>query len=395
MFSQQAVQQALENAGLDGWLLYDFRGANMLARRVLELPADRFLSRRWFYWIPARGMPRKLVHRIEQGALDGLPGEAMAYLRWQEMETGIASLLNGCSQIAMEYSPRNGNPYVGRIDAGTLELVRSSRVEVVSSGDLIQQFEACWSAEQWGMHQQAGAVTRAAFDHAFAIIAKEVRSRDEVTETAIQNEIMGFFARHGVVTDHPPIVAVGPHSGDPHYSPNPSSPGIIRTGDFVLVDLWAKVDHPDAVYSDLTRTAFVGEIVPPVYGTLFDVVARARDAAIARVESAFSRGEPLQGYQVDDSCRDVIEAAGYGKYFCHRTGHSIGRETHGNGANMDNLETHETRQVMHSTCFSVEPGIYLEEFGVRSEVNVFIHPDGRVEVTGDPQTEITPLFRDF
>lgn len=395
MFSQQAVQQALENAGLDGWLLYDFRGANMLARRVLELPADRFLSRRWFYWIPARGMPRKLVHRIEQGALDGLPGEAMAYLRWQEMETGIATLLNGCSQIAMEYSPRNGNPYVGRIDAGTLELVRSSRVEVVSSGDLIQQFEACWSAEQWGMHQQAGAVTRAAFDHAFAIIAKEVRGRGEVTETAIQNEIMGFFARHGVVTDHPPIVAVGPHSGDPHYSPNPSSPGIIRTGDFVLVDLWAKVDHPDAVYSDLTRTAFVGEIVPPVYGTLFDVVARARDAAIARVELAFSRGEPLQGYQVDDVCRDVIEAAGYGKYFCHRTGHSIGRETHGNGANMDNLETHETRQVMHSTCFSVEPGIYLEEFGVRSEVNVFIHPDGRVEVTGDPQTEITPLFRDF
>lgn len=397
MFSLQAVQKALENAGLDGWLLYDFRGSNLLARRVLGVPGDRFHSRRWFYWIPAKGQPRKLVHQIEQSALEGLglPGASTVYLRWQELEAGVANLLNGSKKIAMEYSPRNGNPYVSRVDGGTLELVRSLGIVVESSGDLIQYFEACWDHEQWELHQRATKVTRAAFDHAFRAIVREVKSRGEVTETAIQEEILGFFKANGVICDHPPIVGVGPHSGDPHYSPDPKAPGIIREGDFVLVDLWAKVDHPKGVYSDLTRTCFVGETVPPVYGAVFDVVARARDAAINRVVRAFANGEKLMGYQVDDACREVIEAAGLGKYFCHRTGHSIGRETHGNGANMDNLETHETRLVMPSTCFSVEPGIYQEAFGVRSEVNVFVHPDGVVEVTGDPQTEITPLFRDF
>lgn len=397
MFSLQSVQGALTKAGLDGWLLYDFRGSNLLARRVLGIPHDRFHSRRWYYWVPAKGQPRKLVHQIEQSALEGLglPGEATVYLRWQELEAGVGSLLKGARRIAMEYSPRNGNPYVSRVDAGTLELVRSLGAEVVSSGDLIQLFEACWDAEQWDLHLRATKVTRAAFDHAFAAIAKAVRSKGEVTETAIQNEILAFFKKHGVICDHPPIVGVGPHSGDPHYSPDAKNPGIIREGDFVLVDLWAKVDHPKGVYSDLTRTCFVGESVPPVYSAIFDVVARARDAAIARVRAAFARGEKLMGYQVDDACREVIEAAGMGKYFCHRTGHSIGRETHGNGANMDNLETHETRLVMPATCFSVEPGIYQEAFGVRSEVNVYVHPDGTVEVTGDPQTEITPVLRDF
>lgn len=397
MFSIQAVQKALVEAGLDGWLLYDFRGSNLLARRVLGVPNDRFHSRRWYYWIPARGEPRKLVHQIEQSALEGLglPGASTVYLRWQELEAGVAGLVKGSRRIAMEYSPRNGNPYVSRVDGGTLELVRSLGVEVLSSGDLIQRFEACWDAEQWDLHLRATRVTRAAFDHAFAAMAKAVRAKGEVTETEIQNEILTFFKKHGVTCDHPPIVGVGPHSGDPHYSPDAKNPGVIREGDFVLVDLWAKVDHPKGVYSDLTRTCFVGETVPPVYSAVFDVVARARDAAIERVRSAFGRGEKLMGYQVDDACREVIEAAGMGHYFCHRTGHSIGRETHGNGANMDNLETHETRLVMPSTCFSVEPGIYQEAFGVRSEVNVFVHPDGTVEVTGDPQTEITPVLRDF
>ena len=397
MFSLQAVQQALVKANLDGWLLYDFRGSNLLARRILGIPPDRFHSRRWYYWIPARGEPRKLVHQIEQSALEGLglPGSATVYLRWQELESGVGSLLKGFKRIAMEYSPRNGNPYVSRVDAGTLELVRSLGVEVVSSGDLIQLFEACWDAEQWKLHLDATKVTLAAFHHAFKAMANAVRKKGEVTETAIQNEIMAFFKTHGVTCDHPPIVGVGPNSGDPHYSPNPQSPGIIRDGDFVLVDMWAKVDHPKGVYSDLTRTCFVGETVPPVYSAIFDVVARARDAAVERVKFAFAKGEKLMGYQVDDACREVIEATGLGKYFCHRTGHSIGRETHGNGANMDNLETHETRLVLPSTCFSVEPGIYQEAFGVRSEINVFVHPDGTVEVTGDPQTEITPVMRDY
>jgi Xaa-Pro dipeptidase len=394
MFDLSSVQSALQAAKLDGWLLYDFRGLNVLARRVLDIPSDAILSRRWFYFVPANGEPRKLVHQIEPHALDSVPGPAQRYLRWQELEAGVASLLTGCQRVAMEYVPRNANPYVSRVDAGTIELVRSFGVEIVSSGDLIQQFEACWDDEQWAMHLEAAKHTRSAYDVAFAFIAERVRNTGSVRETEVQQRILAHFAAHGLLTDHPPIVGVGSHSGDPHYAPGPNSDSPIRQGDFVLIDLWAKLDKPRAVYSDLTWTGFVGVEVPDTYERIFQIVAHARDAAINKVRSAFAEGSTLRGWEVDQAARDVIEQAGYGAAFCHRTGHSIGQETHGNGANMDNLETHEERHVLPRTCFSIEPGIYLPEFGVRSEVNVFIDGRRQVHVTGGaPQTRVVPILK--
>ena len=396
MFNLASVQAALQDAKLDGWLLYDFRGLNVLARRVLDIPADAMLSRRWFYFIPAKGEPQKLVHQIEPHVLDGVPGPAQRYLRWQELEAGVKSLLAGCQRIAMEYVPRNANPYVSRVDAGTIELVRSFGVEIVSSGDLIQRFEACWDDDQWAMHQEAAKHTRTAFDVAFGFIAERVRIAGSVRETEVQKRILEHFAAHGLIADHPPICGVGPHSGDPHYEPGPKSDAAIREGDFVLIDLWGKLDKPRSVYSDLTWTGFVGTETPAKYEKVFQIVARARDAAIQRVRSAIPSGPPLRGWEVDQAARDVIEQAGYGSAFCHRTGHSIGQETHGNGANMDNLETHEERLVMPRTCFSIEPGIYLAEFGIRSEVNVFVDGQCQVHVTGGaPQTSVVPILKAF
>lgn len=394
MFDLAAIQTALQQLGLDGWLLYDFRGLNVLARRVVGLGNEAILSRRWFYFIPAQGEPRKLVHRIEPHALDHLPGAAQMYLRWQELESGVQALVSGFRKVAMEYVPRNANPYVSRVDAGTVELVRSFGADIVPSGDLIQLFEACWDQEQWQMHLEAAKHTRSAFDVAFAFIADRVRQNQTVRETDVQQAILDHFANHRLVTDHPPICGVGPHSGDPHYAPMPGADAEIHAGDFVLIDLWAKLEKPRSVYSDLTWTCFVGPDVPEKYTKIFNIVAAARDAAIARVRQAFARGEVLQGWQVDEAARAVIEKAGYGPYFVHRTGHSIGQETHGNGANMDNLETHEERRVLPRTCFSVEPGIYLPEFGIRSEVNVFVDGQGQVHVTGgEPQQAIVPLLK--
>lgn len=394
MFDLHAVQSALAEEGVDGWLLYDFRGLNILAQRVVGLASDGILSRRWFYFIPAKGEPRKLCHRIEPHSLDHLPGSGGLYLRWQELERKVGELLTGAKKIAMEYVPRNANPYISRVDAGTLELVRSFGVEVVSSGDLIQRFEACWTDEQWAMHQEAARHTRSAYDVAFAMIRDRVRSQKEVHEMQVQQVIMDHFKKNGLFTYHPPIVAVGPHSGDPHYEPKPGPEGMIRSGDFVLIDLWAKLDKPDGVYSDLTWTCFVGNSVPEKYRTVFDIVAAGRDAAIKKVQDSFSQGKTLKGWEVDAAARDVIDRAGYGEAFCHRLGHSIGQETHGNGANMDNLETREERRVIPRTCFSIEPGIYLPEFGIRSEVNVFIDKNRQVHVTGGrPQTEIVSLER--
>lgn len=393
MFDLTAIQAALRNSQLDGWLLYDFRASNILARRILQFPEGPAGSRRWIYWIPSEGLPRKLVHRIESAALDHLPGEKQVYLKWQEFEAGVTSLVAGRSRVAMEYSPRNGNPYISRVDAGTVELVRANGAEIVPSGDLIQMFEAVWDDEQWAMHLEASRHTDSAYTAAWSFIANEVRSRGETTESAVCEVIMDHFKRHGLTTYHPPIVGVNAHSGDPHYETGSAK---IRQDDFVLIDLWAKLDKPRAVYSDLTRVGFVGETVPAKFEQIFQIVAAARDAAIALVKDRFARNESLQGFEVDNAARGVIERAGYGEYFVHRTGHSIGQETHGNGANIDNLETHETRRILPGCCFSIEPGIYLPEFGVRSEVDVFVDRNNRVHVTaGELQTSVIPILRDF
>lgn len=393
MFDLASIQAALQQFGFDGWLLMDFRGSNVLARRVLDLETRHPQSRRLFYFIPAKGAPRKLVHRIESAALDHLPGEKTIYLKWQELEAGLASLVAGSQRVALEYSPRNGNPYISRVDAGTVEVLKATGVEVASSGDLIQLFEAAWSEEQWQMHLEANQHTTAAYDMVWKFIAAAIRAGRTIRETTVQQLIMDHFARHGMTTYAPPIIGVNAHSGDPHYAPEVGHDAEITAGDFVLVDLWAKLDRPGGVYSDLTRVGFVGTEVPPKYEEIFRIVAQARDTAIELVRSSFASKTPLRGWQVDRACRAVIEAAGYGEYFCHRTGHSIGQETHGNGANIDDLETHDERLLLPRTCFSIEPGIYLPEFGVRSEVDVYIGADGQVHVTGGPlQTKVVPIM---
>lgn len=393
MFALSEVQAALRAASLDGWLLYDFRGSNVLARRILDMGERPIGSRRFFYYIPAEGEPAGLVHRIESGVLDHLPGPKRVYLHWKELDEGVARLLAGARRVAMEYAPRNRNPYVSRVDAGTVELVRELGVEVVSSGDLVQRFEAAWDDEQWAMHLEAARHTTSAFDRAFGFIARELAAGRRVRESAVQAEILAHFHEHGLVTDHPPIVAVGRHSADPHYATTPTSDVEMAEGDLLLIDLWAKLERPRSVYSDLTRMGYLGKRVPETYQQVFSIVAAARDAAISCVREAYRAGHPLPGWKVDQAARDVIEAAGYGPQFVHRTGHSIGQETHGNGANMDNLETHEERLVLPRTCFSIEPGIYLTDFGIRSEVNVFVDGQGDVHVTGGPlQTEILAVL---
>jgi Xaa-Pro aminopeptidase len=392
MFDLAAVQSAIRENSFDGWLLYDFRGLNNLARRILGIAGEAMLSRRWFYFIPAKGEPRKLVHRIEPHSLDAVPGSAQVYLRWQELEAGVQAILGSAKKVAMEYVPRNANPYVSRVDGGTIELVRSFGIDILPSGDLVQRFEATWSPDQWKMHQEAAKYTRSAFDEAFHLIAERVRAKGSVEELEVQKRIVDYFHANGLTLDHPPICAVGPHSGDPHYEPGGPN-GTIRENDFVLIDLWAKLNKPGAVYSDLTRVGYVGRTVPAKYEEIFQIVARGRDAGIACVKDAFAAKRPLPGWQVDQATRDVIEKAGYGQYFCHRTGHSIGEEVHGNGANMDGLETREDRRVLPNTCFSIEPGIYLPEFGVRSEVNVFIDAQSNVHVPGgNPQTSVLSIL---
>jgi Xaa-Pro aminopeptidase len=397
MFDLDAIQAALRQFGFDGWLLYDFRGLNVLAHRVLRLQPESVGSRRFAYCIPAQGEPKKLVHRIESGALDHLPGETTVYLRWQEFEAGLAHLLHGLRAVAMEYSERNGNPYVSRVDAGTVEIVRGCGVEIGSSGNLIQLFEATLSPRQQQLHHEAAVHTDIAFTKAWDAIRERCAGGGEISESEVRSVIMDHFTEHGLTTYHPPIVAVDAHSGQPHYETGTGEDTAIRAGRFVLIDLWARHNEPDGVYSDLTRVGFVGETVPDRHREIFHIVAAARDAAIERVRSAFASGKQLRGAEVDDACRAVIEQAGYGSAFVHRTGHSIGREVHGNGANMDNLETRDDRLVLPSTLFSVEPGIYLPEFGVRSEINVLIEADGTVRVTGgvgggDPQSEVLAIL---
>lgn len=384
MFDLSATQAALREFGFDAWLLHDFRGSNVLARRILDLDGKPTTSRRFFYLVPAEGEPVRLVHRIETGALDHLPGSKQIYLRWQELEAALAGLVAGRKTVAMEYSPRNNIPYISRTDAGTVEVIRGAGADVVSSGDLIQRFEATWDDEQWAMHREAEGFTTSAYELAWKFIAEKTRDGGSTSEYEVQSLVMAHFKKNGLTTYSPPIVAVNGHGGDPHFETTQERDTPITKGDYVLLDLWAKMDRPRSVYSDLTRVAYVGDTVPDEYEAMFGIVAKARDAAIAKVRDAYAADRPLRGWEVDDACRDVIEKAGQGALFVHRTGHNIGQEVHGNGANMDNLETREERLVMRRTCFSVEPGIYRDDFGVRSEINVFVDKDGEVHVTGGP-----------
>ena len=393
MFDLSATQHALREFGFDAWLLHDFRGSNVLARRILDLDGKPTTSRRFYYLVPAEGEPIRLVHRIETSALDHLPGSKQVYLRWQDLEAKLAGLVAGRGRVAMEYSPRNNIPYISRTDAGTMEVIQGAGADVASSGDLIQRFEATWDADQWAMHLEAETFTTAAFDLAWKFLAEKTRDGGSTSEYEVQSLVMDHFKRNGLTTYSPPIAAVNGHGGDPHFETTKAHDTPIREGDYFLLDLWAKMDRPRSVYSDLTRVAYVGDAVPDTYAELFSIVADARDAAITKVKDAYAANEPLRGWEVDDACRKVIDDAGHGPQFVHRTGHNIGQEVHGNGANMDNLETREERLVMRRTCFSVEPGIYRDDFGIRSEVDVFIDAHGKVHVTGGLQDRVVALLK--
>ena len=381
------IQHALQEETLDGWLFYDFRGSDPLAYRILGLDEAELSTRRWYYFIPAEGVPIGLVSSIEPYRLDRLPGPKRPFFTWQQHAERLAELLRNRRRIAMQYSPGNAIPYISRVDAGTIETIRQLGVEVVSSADLVQRFEAVWTPEQWQSHRRAATVVRQTVDAAFGYL----RDNAPVSEYQVQQFILDCFVQHGLTTYYPPVVAANAHSADPHYTPTAEQTALIRPGDFVLIDLWAK--EPDGVYADITWTGFMGKVVPERYQEIFQLVREARDAALVFVKERVARGQSFFGHEVDAASRSVITNAGYGDQFFHRTGHSIGTEVHGNGANMDGVETRDTRRVLPHTCFSVEPGIYLAgDFGVRSEVDVYITENEAI-VTGDPvQTEVIPIL---
>jgi len=384
-----AIQAALRDRNLDGWLFYDHHHRDPIAYRVLGLPAHLMVTRRWFYLIPAEGEPVKLVHKIEAGHLDSLPGSKREYAAWQELFEHVKAMLSNQRDIAMQYSPNNLVFYISLVDAGTIELIRGLGKNVLSSGDLVAQFEATWNEEQIKTHFQARDAVDAITAAAFQEIGRRARAGG-TTEYEIQRWFMEAFHREDLVTDDPPIVAVNAHAGNPHYEPHAENPAPIREGDLVLLDVWAKKNVPDAVYYDITWMGFLGQAPSDHMRELFQVVRDARDVGVKTVQDAVASGRHIAGWEVDRAVRGHIKKAGYGESFIHRTGHSIGTEVHANGANMDDLEIHDERRILPNSCFSIEPGIYLPELGVRSEVNVLVRPS-IAEVTGKIQREIVTI----
>jgi Xaa-Pro dipeptidase len=388
-----AIQKALVEEKIDGWLLYDFRGSNPIARSVIGFDEHQIATRRWFYLIPAKGEPVAIQHVIEPKALAKAPGKPALYRSWKELEGLLKTHLSGMKRVAMEYSPGAAIPYVARVDGGTIEMVEAAGgVEVVSSADLVQLFESRWTPEQKALHDRAAQNTMLAKDSGFALIRESLASGRPVRESEVQAHIQAHFESHGLFTHHPCIVAVNDHASDPHFEtaagPNDRE---IKQGDLVLIDLWAKVaNDPRAVYYDATWMGYCGQQVPERMVEVWQAVSGARDAAIAFVKDSVAAGRSIHGYEVDDVSRDFIEQRGFGPYFLHRTGHSIGYEVHGNGVNIDNLETRDQRRIVPGVCFSIEPGVYLPEFGVRSEIDMYVG-EGAAEVTGGIQHELLLL----
>lgn len=390
----EEIAHALETAALDGWLFYDFRHSDPLAYRILGLSGRGITTRRWFCYVPAHGAPRALVSAVEAERLAELEIETMVYRSADGMLAALGELTAGARRIAMNYSPCGAIPYVARVDAGTIELVRSLGVEVVSAADLIQRFEARLEPAQLASHRRAAAIVRRVVDETFAEIARAIQSGAPVGEHSAQQFVLGRFAAHNLVAEDPPIVAVNANAASPHFEPSAAADTPIRRGDLILLDLWAREPADDAIYADLTWMAYVDERVPAEYTRVFAIVAEARDAAVDFIRARVGAGAPVRGEEADRVARSVIERAGFAERFVHRTGHSIGREVHGTGANLDSLETHDHRALIDRTCFSVEPGIYLPgRFGVRSELDMTIE-NGRAEVSAAPaQREIVALLK--
>jgi Xaa-Pro dipeptidase len=384
------MQKDLRAAKLDGWLFYDFRGRDPIAQRILDLPHG-MRTRRWFYFVPAKGAPKKLVHKIEAAALASIPGDTLSYASQKELRDNLKKAMGKAKKVAMQYSPKNAIPYVAMVDAGTIELVRSLGPKVFTSADLVQKYEACWSAAQLESHLAAGRAIDRIVKEAFALAADCVKGKKSLTEYDLQQFILQKFAEAGIVTEEGPDVAVNANASDPHYGPTRENSSPIRKGDLLLLDVWGKLKSEGSVYYDITWIGYLGAKVPEKYAKVFGVLREARDRAVDLIRSSVKAGKPLLGWQVDRAAREVVEKAGYGKCFFHRTGHNIGTSVHGNGVNMDGLETQDERHLIPKTCNSVEPGIYMPEFGMRTEVDVYVD-EKEARVTGAIQTEILPLL---
>jgi Xaa-Pro aminopeptidase len=386
-----AVQSALKEEGLDGWLLYDFHGSNPIARRLTGLDGGgKMTSRRWYYVIPASGEPRKLMHAIEPYNLDHLPGSKTIYSQRETLASGLQHVLGGLKRVAMEYSPGNNIPYISRVDAGTVEVVRQLGTDVVSSGDLVQRFEAIWSDEALKTHQAASDRLYKIKDRAFDLVRQARTAGRRLTEIDVQRAMVGWFEDEGLISDAPPVVGAQENAGNPHYMPTDEKHRAIGDSEVLLLDLWGKLPDPGAVFADITWVGFTAPTVPDRYVKAFNAARDGRDAAVALVKEAVSSGRELRGFEVDRACREVVERAGFGPQFMHRTGHSLGTEVHGNGVHMDDYETHDERRLIAGTGFTIEPGVYSKEFGVRTEINMFVGAR-EATVSGPRQTEFVLL----
>ena len=386
-----AVQRALREEHLDGWLLYDFQGSNPIASRLVGLASSgKMATRRWYYLIPASGDPRGLVHAIERHNLDELPGAKRVYSGREQLASGLQDLLKGVSRVAMEYSPGNAIPYVSRVDAGTVESVRQCGATVVSSGDLAQRFEAIWTDAALATHLAAAERLYRIKDRAFDLIRQRMAAGGPLTEIEVQDAMVEWFREEGLVADTPPNVSAQENAGNPHYQATRAVHRAIRPNEGVLLDLWGKLATSGAVFADITWMGFTGTTIPTEFAAAFAAARDGRDAAVDLVQSAVREGRELRGFEVDRACRAVVERAGFGAEFIHRTGHSLGENVHGNGVHMDDYETHDDRRLLPGTGFTIEPGVYTSRYGVRTEINMFVgERDARV--TGPRQTDIVTL----
>lgn len=386
-----AVQQALAADGLDAWLLYDFQGSNPVAYRLAGMgEAGHLATRRWFYLIPRSGEPQALVHAIERYNLDHLPGSKTVYAGRTQLQAALTTLLGGLGRVAMEYSPNCAIPYVSRVDAGTIELVRALGVDVVSSGDLIQQFEARWNDAAIATHRTASEKLYRIKDQAFAEVARRLRDGVATTEYDIQQKMVGWFKDEGLISDSAPCVSAQENAGNPHYLATASVHRVIRKDELVLLDLWGKLDRPESVFADITWIGFTGANIPDRMANAFGAICGARDAAVETVQEAAKAGRDVRGFEADQAARKVLIDAGYEDAILHRTGHSLGENVHGNGAHLDDYETHDERRLLPGSGFTIEPGLYFKDFGVRTEINMVWTPNGP-EVTGPRQKAILSL----
>ena len=386
-----AVQETLRSDGLDAWLLYDFNGSNPIAARLAGLTnGSHMTTRRWYYLIPAAGSPRALVHAIERHNLDALPGEKQIYAGREQLASGLDRLLRGVRRVAMEYSPQGAIPYLSRVDAGTAEMIRARGVEIVSSGDLVQRFEATWTPAQYAQHMRASDALYRIKDRAFDAVRVALQHGEPITEYDLQQRMVQWFEDEGLITDSPPDVALGPNAGNPHYLPLREKSAVIVPDQVLLLDLWGKVREPGAVFADITWVGFTGARVADEAARAFDAIVHARDAAVALVEEAAMTGRELHGWEVDRAARSVLEQSGYGGAILHRTGHSLGETVHGNGVHLDDYETHDDRRILPGTGFTIEPGLYFDTFGVRTEINVFRRERDAI-VSGPKQMALVAL----